>query len=342
MQRRLIYSVLVFGVFLTACPAQNPQTAPQPPEPGPGHAKPAVQNASLIQKDLRDIFHECKKYWGCYQPAFKDYIFKDLCPDFKKHAFSSSSSCEKQTIDAAHNIFDDGKGLYKRTSYRIRRRRRRTRAVTYTPDPPADTAAPTAEAAPQPPQTQNPPTPPPNPPTPPPQQPATPPPAQQPAVIAGFCSRTAEVRTAILSHLSGVTCSTITQANLDSIVTKLVLRLSPQASAGGQCSSGDENAAALKAGDLQGLRRLRRVEFANSCLDALPSGIFSGLTDLRAIKFEITRGLGNVHPNSGFPDNVFSGLSNLQSIEMPECSAAPNTIPAFQSLPNSVTVENPC
>ena len=153
--------------------------------------------------------------------------------------------------------------------------------------------------------------------------------------IPDFCSRTAEVQTAILGRISGKTCCTVTQADLDTIVTELRVPLDPHIRPGyATCQS----TATLQADDFSGLRRLTHINFASSCLSNLPSGIFSGMTDLERIEFEQTNELGRGHStdptNRGFPADVFNGLSNLQTIHMPECGSDCSTIPACASADN--------
>ena len=176
-----------------------------------------------------------------------------------------------------------------------------------------------------------------------PRSPSSPDPPTPTCSIPNFCSRTAEVQTAILGRLSGKTCCTVTQADLDTIVTELRVPLDPHIRAGyARC----QRTATLQAGDLQGLRRLTHIDFANSCLRDLPSGIFSGMDDLEEIEFGQGYRLGLVshpdNPNRGFPTDVFDGLSNLQRLKMPECAEPCSTIPACDNLPNRVTVTQGC
>ena len=170
-------------------------------------------------------------------------------------------------------------------------------------------------------------------------------PSPGPPPIPNFCSRTAEVQTAILGRLSGKTCSTVTQADLDTIVTELIMPLDPHTGAQSGISI-CPGAATLQAGDLSGLRRLTYINFDSSCLDDLPSGIFSGLGDLERINFGATRQLGGNHSditNRGFPPAVFDGLSSLQTINMPECGHACSTIPACSAAQTrGVTVTEDC
>ena len=92
-------------------------------------------------------------------------------------------------------------------------------------------------------------------------------PLQAEAQTAGICGRTAEVQTAIVAKISGVTdCADVTATQLAAITGLLDLR--------------DKNITALAAGDFDGLTALTQLNLRSNDLTALPDDVFDGLTAL--------------------------------------------------------------
>ncbi len=117
---------------------------------------------------------------------------------------------------------------------------------------------------------------------------------------ADVCSRTAQVRDAILAAISGVdACADVSEAHLSGI-TELDL-------------SGDENVSnhisSLKKGDFDGLTALETLNLYNNQLRGLPAGIFSNLTALESLDLSYN----NLRHLSG---DVFSGLTALRDLSL--------------------------
>ena len=115
---------------------------------------------------------------------------------------------------------------------------------------------------------------------------------------ADVCSRTAQVRDAILAEISGVdACADVTKTHLSGI-TELGL-------------SGDENVSnhisSLKTGDFDGLTALETLNLRNNQLRGLPAGVFSNLTALEYLDLSYNK----LRHLSG---DVFSGLSALRDL----------------------------
>ena len=115
---------------------------------------------------------------------------------------------------------------------------------------------------------------------------------------ADVCSRTAQVRDAILAAISGVdACADVTETHLSGI-TELGL-------------SGDENVSnhisSLKTGDFDGLTALETLNLRNNQLRGLPAGVFSNLTALEYLDLSYNK----LRHLSG---DVFSGLSALRDL----------------------------
>ena len=108
---------------------------------------------------------------------------------------------------------------------------------------------------------------------------------------ANVCSRTTQVRDAILAAVSGVdACRELTNEQLSRIT---VLDLTRQ------------SISSLKPGDFAGLTALERLFLSSNELSALPSGVFSGLTALELLRLSRNK-------LSTLPSGVFSGLGKLE------------------------------
>ena len=140
--------------------------------------------------------------------------------------------------------------------------------------------------------------------------------AQQPA---GICSRTEQVRTAILSAVSAVSeCALVTSTHLASIQS---LTLS------------NRSITSLAAGDFAGLTGLTTLSLYGNRLSTLPAGLFSDLTSLTTLSLHRNRltalpaaiftpltSLTKLHLSQNHlssPDaNLFSGLSSLTTLTL--------------------------
>ena len=112
---------------------------------------------------------------------------------------------------------------------------------------------------------------------------------------AGVCSRTAQVRDAIVASVSGVSeCALVTDAHL-SRITALEL-------------SGD-GILTLKAGDFAQLTALNSLRLENNQLRILPAELFSGLSALTTLRLD-----GN--QLRALPEGFFSGLTMLHTLDL--------------------------
>ncbi len=85
-------------------------------------------------------------------------------------------------------------------------------------------------------------------------------------VPTGICSRTSQVRTAILDQIDGVSdCGLVTSTHLSSVTT---------------LSLNNSGITTLQADDFSGLSSLETLRLKDNSLSALPAGVFSGLTSL--------------------------------------------------------------
>ena len=115
------------------------------------------------------------------------------------------------------------------------------------------------------------------------------------AAPGGICDRTAQVRTAIVNAVSGISdCALITDAHLEDVTA---LDLSEQGITG------------LGAGDFAGLTQLWELNLADNSLSSLPAAIFSGLTKLQRLDLTSNR-------LTSLPDSVFAGLANLYNLKL--------------------------
>ena len=122
----------------------------------------------------------------------------------------------------------------------------------------------------------------------------------------GICSRTQQVRDAIVGLVSGVThCADVTDAHLAAITGPLNL--------------GNKGITALAAGDFDGLTALTTLYLNNNSLTTLPAGVFDELTALT----ELDLGANDL---TTLPAGVFDGLTALTVLRMGGNSLA--TLPA--------------
>ena len=129
----------------------------------------------------------------------------------------------------------------------------------------------------------------------------------------GICTRTKEVRNAIVRNINGVTnCASVTMAQLAAI-TFWGLGLE---------SSG---ITALKAGDFAGLSALTRLNLRNNQITTLPTGAFSGLSALTRLN------LGD-NQISTLPTGAFSGLSALTALDLHDNQISTLPAGAFSGL----------
>ena len=112
----------------------------------------------------------------------------------------------------------------------------------------------------------------------------------------GICSRTGQVRTAILSKIPGVdACGAVTDAQLAAITGKLQLS--------------QANISSLQAHDFSGLTGLTSLNLSGNRLTALPAGVFSDLTSLRRLFVESNQ-------LETLPAGVFDSLTRLLELRL--------------------------
>ena len=279
--------ILILGWSKLSCSPPSPENAPP---------KKKAQNSNFLtdlDKRLTDIATVCNYELGCYWEEGHDYIEFKACTlrRSKSAGFRSTEDCHEVSLTVLEDLVSILKIEAKKPWFRVGKASKKRRS-----SPSSDTE---------------------------PSNPVSP----SPTAIAGFCSRTAGVQTAILGQLTGVTCSTITQANLDSIVTSLTVELEHRVGDGDSgCPS---QRSTLQAGDFSGLRRLRKLVLDDNCLDALPSGIFAGLGDLEEITFGQQGRLGD---SASWPSDVFDGLNSMTRLKLPECSVPCSDIPSCVAL----------
>ena len=139
---------------------------------------------------------------------------------------------------------------------------------------------------------------------------------------ASVCSRTGQVRDAIVAKVPGKTdCAAITDTDLAGITGTMALD--------------GKSIAALKAGDFDGLTGLSELKLLRNSLGSLPAGVFdelgslsrlnlygNGLTGLPAGVFDKLTGLTvlNLGGNSlsSLPDGVFDKLTGLKTLGLHE------------------------
>ena len=136
--------------------------------------------------------------------------------------------------------------------------------------------------------------------------------------VGGVCSRTRQVRDAIVAASPVTTCSAVTDAHLATI-TELDLS--------------SASITSLQAGDFSGLPALTRLLLEDNQLSILPAGVFAGLsalTDLHlyanrlnSVPADVFSGLSSlralhlsINPLSSVPADVFSGLSSLRALDL--------------------------
>ena len=110
--------------------------------------------------------------------------------------------------------------------------------------------------------------------------------------VGGVCSRTRQVRNAIVAASPVTTCSAVTDAHLAAI-TQLDL---PSAAI-----------TSLQAGDFTGLSALEYLILYDNQLSSLPEGVFAGLSALVALQLDDNQ-------LSSLPEGVFAGLSALERL----------------------------
>ncbi len=122
--------------------------------------------------------------------------------------------------------------------------------------------------------------------------------------LQDVCSRTAQVRDAIVDETGVSACGDVTPDHLAAI-RRLSLR--------------DENISTLKAGDFAGLTALEELHLRQNNLSNLGANTFSGLTALTTLEMSFSQ-LGD------FDVNLFSGLTSLTNLDL--LSARINNLPA--------------
>ena len=128
----------------------------------------------------------------------------------------------------------------------------------------------------------------------------------------GICGRTAQVQTAILGQISGITdCAAVTPAHLAGITGTLDLS--------------EQNITAIAAGDFAGLTALTELNLNLNALSTLPADVFDGLTALTRLDLQYT-GLTTL------PAGVFENLTALTELDLAGNPGAPFA-PTAAALP---------
>jgi hypothetical protein len=120
------------------------------------------------------------------------------------------------------------------------------------------------------------------------------------AQATGICGRTAQVQTAILGSIRGISaCADVTAAHLRGVRTLLLI---------------DTGLTSLKAGDFAGLSSLENLDVGRTSLrlNALPAGLLNGLRSLRSL----TLPTPGTAAERVLPAGFFAGLSGLERVRM--------------------------
>ena len=147
---------------------------------------------------------------------------------------------------------------------------------------------------------------------------ATTPVVEEDGATTGICTRTDQVRDAIVARIQAARdCTQVTAAHLASLKGRLKL--------------GGKGISSLKAGDFAGLSKLKEIWLENNQLTTLPPGLFDGLSAVEILQLNgnhldslpvgAFEGLSAVwllqlHDNrlSGLSAGVFDGLTSLQQL----------------------------
>ena len=133
------------------------------------------------------------------------------------------------------------------------------------------------------------------------------------------CSRTPQVRDAIVAVSPVTTCSALTDAHLAAItelnlhydfITSLKEGDFVGLSSLMSLRLDDNRLRSLPASVFSGLSSLDRLDLDNNYLRSLPASVFSGLSSLRVLV------LGGTNELRSLPDGVFSGLSSLELLDL--------------------------
>ena len=111
----------------------------------------------------------------------------------------------------------------------------------------------------------------------------------------GICTRTPQVRDAILARLGQNDCRAVTRTELAGI--------------GGTLSLRSKYIISLRYGDFSGLINLTELDLDRNELTSLPTRVFSGLSSLNVLDLDRNELIG-------LPDRVFSGLSSLTELDL--------------------------
>ena len=158
------------------------------------------------------------------------------------------------------------------------------------------------------------------------------------SVAAGICTRTAAVRTALLSAIASAdTCTVVTDAHLAGIVDSLNLRGKRIASVQATDFAGlsnlttlnlyDNDLTSLPAGVFDDLHNLRFLSLYNNDLTALSASAFDELSALRFLSLDSNR-------VTSLPANAFSNLPQLQTLSFSGNGLTALSAGALDSLSN--------
>jgi len=162
------------------------------------------------------------------------------------------------------------------------------------------------------------------------------------AQMTGICGRTAQVQTAILDEIDGVTeCAAVTATHLAGVTETLDLA--------------GKNITSLQVGDFSGLSNITRLDLDNNALATLADHAFSGLTNvtrldldnnaLVALADHAFSGLTNLtelrlqgNALTSVPDNAFGGLARLATLQLQDNELANVPVNALSGLTNLQTL----
>ena len=138
--------------------------------------------------------------------------------------------------------------------------------------------------------------------------------------VAGVCSRTPQVRDAIVAAVTGVTvCTGLTAANMEAITGTLdvsskgttALKAGDFAGLTGVAilNLHDNDLTSLPADVIDGLTALENLTLSSNDLASLPAGIFDSLTGLTALNLE-------ANELASLPEGVFKRLTSLSNLRL--------------------------
>ena len=137
-------------------------------------------------------------------------------------------------------------------------------------------------------------------------------------MLLGVCSRTTQIRDAIVAEFTGKTCGQVTATDLDDITSLSI--------------SSQSTLTSLKAGDFDGLTELTSLVLSSNGLTSLPARVFDDLTALNLLF------LRNNSSLTSLPAGVFDKLTALTTLNLSNNSLASLPAGAFDKLTAMTTL----